>query len=222
ISKRKAEEYFDAAIECLIDIKEISVYKPDTYSKEKIVYKNPDSFNGGVTIFLRLNNAVELNENIYNSGRTFFLQTFAELDKHLMVKKHIGKKMEQKLWNMMASKNDKKSSSLNDYLIKKGLKHSKEQKLVDRISFNDTAKMQIIRDLSEIKVILASVCAFLNTDGGEIVIGIGENLLPTGFKFKDGFMKYADVFETVIYTMFHGFTDLIEIEIKQINETSFF
>src|SRR5690606_4550546 len=86
----------------------------------------------------------------------------------------------------------------------------------------DTAKMQIVRDLSEIKVILASVCAFLNTDGGEIVIGIGENLLPTGFMSKDAFMKYTDVFEIAIYTMFHGFTDLIEIEIKQINETSFY
>ena len=223
ISKNKAVEYYNAAIECLADTKEILVHKSDTYSKEKIVYKDPEAFNGGVAIFLRLNTDAVISGNVYHTGRTFLINVFCDLDKHIAVKRFTAKKIEQQFWNKMSSSKFSQQSTINDLLVRKGIKKDlRDTKLLERISLADSSTMQLIKNVDEIELIPESICAFLNTDGGEIVIGIDEHLMPTGFLTNVEFKKYKDVFSTTVFTMFSTFTEMIEFDTKQINGTLFY
>lgn len=224
ISKRKAIDYFQAAIESLTDMTEVSLRKPDSYSEEKIVYKNPELYNGGVAIFLRLNYDFKFKNITYKEGKEFLMDVFAEYERQKLVKKFLTKKIEQETWNVMGSKTDKQLAKLYMlYRSKLGITRAERRnELAQRIVLNDTATMQIIRNISEIGLISESICAFLNTDGGEIVVGIDEHLSPTGFLDNENFETFSNVLTSTIYTMFQRFERLIEFDVQQINGTNFY
>ncbi|MBU4539284.1 MAG: ATP-binding protein [Weeksellaceae bacterium] len=224
IAKTQAKEYFDAAVEILMDMKEISVLKEDRYSKEKIIYKNPEEYDGGIAIFMRLNADVELKGKICKLGRMFLLNIFTDVDRDITVKKHLAKKVEQQMWNLMGFKTDKQLCELDElYKNRLGVKRAaRKNELSQRIAVNDTTLIQIIRNINEIGLISESICAFLNTEGGEIVIGIDEHLSPTGFLPNEDFETFRDMLTNTVYKMFMGFEALIEFDLKQINENNFY
>ena len=73
VAKSKAKNYYDAAVEMLADEKQISLVKKDSYSKEKIVYQNPELFEEGVSLFIRLNEDLDFKNLKDKKGKEFLL-----------------------------------------------------------------------------------------------------------------------------------------------------
>lgn len=224
VAKRKAENYYDAAIEVLMDEKQISVVKKDSHSKEKIVYKNPELYEGGISLYIRLNEDLEFKNAEHKSGKEFLFEIFAEKNRHHLVERNYAQKIEQETWNLMGQKTEKQLKQ-DDILYKMKLGVYRKQRLnqlAERILANEIANMEIVREINEIAKIFESICAFLNTDGGEIVAGIDENLISTGFLPNDDFDTFKEIIENSVFMMFKGFEDLIEFDLKQINGVQFY
>ncbi len=224
VAKSKAKRYYDAAIEMLTDEKQISLVKKDSYSKEVIVYKNPELYDDGVSIFIRLNEDFKYNNTTFKSGKEFLLEIFAERSSQHIVKNSYARKLEQKTWNLMGQKTEKQLAEL-DFLYKSKLgiyRKERMNQLAERIASNQKTSMEIVRKTNEIGNIFESICAFLNTDGGEIVAGIDESLSSTGFLPNEDFDTFQEIFESTVFTMFRGFEKLIEFDLKQINGVRFY
>lgn len=224
VAKSKAKNYYDAAVEMLTDEKQISLVKKDSYSKEKIVYQNPELFEEGVSLFIRLNEDLDFKNLKDKKGKEFLLEIFAERNSHHLVKNWYARKVEQETWNLMGQKTEKQLMQ-EDFLFKSKLgiyRKERMMQLTERISSNEKTNIEIVRKTTEIGKIYESICAFLNTDGGEIVIGIDENLSSTDFLPNDDYETFKEIIESSVFTMFKEFEDLIEFDLKQLNGVPFY
>lgn len=165
-ARKNAFEYYEAAIGYLKSENEIE----GNDKSDKITYKNPDMYDRGIAIYMRINEdvkkfgIVDQAETLYIIGGHFNLST---RDKNRL---KVGKNTEEKYFNLLKIKSDANQKE-NLAGTAKRLQSMAE---LNRIKGTSLEKIDFIGNVSEkesLEQLLESSCAFLNTEGGIIIFG---------------------------------------------------
>lgn len=165
LARKKAIEYYDAAIEVLESLGEISKDE----NSGKIIYKNPELFEKGIGVFMRLNHDYFKNGIADNADSLFLIDAHFSMNSKEKRSLDFGKKTEQKYFDLFKLKLEKKKPIFVNS-ARRLSKISELQKLKNKtteeaeyISFEDKE--------NDLELLLESVCAFLNTKGGTVIFG---------------------------------------------------
>ncbi|KQS92551.1 ATP-binding protein [Chryseobacterium sp. Leaf394] len=180
-ARNKAFEYYDAAIEILHGESEII-----TTENGKIIYQNPEKFNRGLSIQMRINEDFKCFGIADKKDKHYLLDAHFDLSKTDQRKQQIGRSTEKKYYHLLKI-NFKRNEKYNieipfNTAIGKKLLESLQNRNVEEIEF---LKYNL---KNSVDIILETVCAFLNSGKGTIIFGQDEN-----FSIEDGNEK---LFET--------------------------
>lgn len=165
-ARKNAFEYYEAAIGYLKSENEID----GNDKSDKITYKNPDMYDRGIAIYMRINEdvnkfgIVDQAETLYIIGGHFDLST---RDKNRL---KLGKNTEEKYFKFLKIKFEANQKE-NLAGTAKRLQSMAE---LNRIKVTSLEKIDFIGNVSEkesLEQLLESSCAFLNTEGGIIILG---------------------------------------------------
>ena len=165
-ARKNAFEYYEVAIGYLQSENEIETAE----NSGKIIYKNPENYDQGIGIYMRINEdvkkfgIVDQAETLYIIGGHFDLST---RDKNRL---KLGKNTEEKYFKLLKIKSDANQKE-NLAGTAKRLRSMAE---LNRIKGTSLEKIDFIANVSEkesLEQLLESSCAFLNTDGGTLIVG---------------------------------------------------
>ncbi|AZI32988.1 AlbA family DNA-binding domain-containing protein [Kaistella carnis] len=165
-ARQNAFEYYEAAIGYLKSENEIEIDE----NSGKITYKNPEKYDRGIAIYMRINEdvnkfgIVDQAETLYIIGGHFDLST---RDKNRL---KLGKNTEEKYFKLLKIKSDANQKE-NLAGTAKRLQSMAE---LNRIKETSLEKIDFIGNVSakeSLEQLLESSCAFLNTEGGTIIFG---------------------------------------------------
>ena len=184
-ARKKAFEYFDAAVEILHSENEIL-----TTENGKIIYRNPENYDQGLSIHLRIN------EDYKKFGIIDLKDTHYLIDAHYNLsttdqrKQQIGRKAEKNYYDLL------KINFLRNerYDIKFQFNSAIGRMMIENLKTKSVEEIEFVEYSLEhsIDTILETVCAFLNTGNGNIIFGQDEQ-----FSIIEGNEKLFDVIETL-------------------------
>lgn len=164
-AREKALEYYDCAVNVLEGEGEIL-----RDGNGKIYYKNPENYDGGIKLLMRVNRTF-FTKNIFDkAGQKYLLKGHFEMNAERKRQIKFGKMMQERYFDALKIKEPfTPNKELLAYRIKPLLDSAELRKLrtskpeeVAFIKFN-------AKELSE--KILETACAFLNSKGGTIILG---------------------------------------------------
>ena len=164
-AREKALEYYDCAVNVLEGEGEIL-----RDGNGKIYYKNPENYDGGIKLLMRVNRTF-FTKNIFDkAGQKYLLKGHFEMYAERKRQIKFGKMMQERYFDALKIKEPfTPNKELLAYRIKPLLDSAELRKLrtskpeeVAFIKFN-------AKELSE--KILETACAFLNSKGGTIILG---------------------------------------------------
>lgn len=165
-ARKNAFEYYEAAIGYLQSENEIETAE----NSGKIIYKNPENYDQGIGIYMRINEDVkkfgiaDKADTLYIIGGHFDL---SNRDKNRL---KLGKNREEKYFKLLKIKLDVNHKERIAFQGKR-LQLAAE---LNRIKQTSLEKIDFIGNVSEkesLEQLLESSCAFLNTDGGTLIVG---------------------------------------------------
>lgn len=165
LARKKTMEYYNAAIEVLESLGEISKDK----NSGKIVYKNPDLFEKGIGVFMRLNQDYFKNGIADKANSLFLIDSHFSLNAKEKRNLDFGRKTEQKYFDLLKLKREKtapifvNSAMRLSRIVELQKLKNKTMEEAEFITFEDKK--------NDLELLLESVCAFLNTNGGKVIFG---------------------------------------------------
>ena len=164
-ARRKAQEYYDCAIEVLEA--EGEILKDEN---GKIFYKNPQNYDGGIKMWLYVNHDF-FRENIADKqGQKYLLAGHFEMNAERKRQIKFGKMMQERYFDALKIKEPfTPNKELLAYRIKPLLDSTELRKL--RKLTTEEAEFIKFRDKELPEKILETACAFLNSKGGTIILG---------------------------------------------------
>lgn len=201
-AREKAFEYYDAAIEMLHDEREIL-----TTEKGKIIYRNPEKFNRGLSLEMRINEDFNCFGISDEKDKNYLLSAHFDLSKTDQRKQQIGRSIEKKYYNLLKL-NFKRNEKYN---IEIPFNSAFGKKLIESLQNRTIEEIEFVEYSLEnnIDVILETVCAFLNTGKGTIIFGQDEN-----FSIQEGNEKLFETFTILkshLTVNFEEHLDLIKL-----------
>ena len=164
-AREKALEYYDCAVNVLEGEGEIL-----RDGNGKIYYKNPENYDGGIKLLMRVNRTF-FTKNIFDkAGQKYLLKGHFEMNAER--KRHIkfGEMMQKKYFVELGIEEPfTPNKELLAYRIKPLLDSTELQKL--RKLTTEEAEFIKFRDKELPEKILETACAFLNSKGGTIILG---------------------------------------------------
>lgn len=165
-ARKKAFEYYKAAIHVLENEGEIT----KDVNSEKITYKNPENYDQGIGIYLRINEDVNKFGIADKADTKYMIEAHYNLSNREARSMKVGKETERKYFELLKlnfeqdQKNKIPFSAIRLGLLAK----------LNRIKSTSFEKIDFVdyRDREEsVEQLLESACAFLNTNGGTIIFG---------------------------------------------------
>lgn len=165
-ARKKAFEYYNAAIHVLENEGEII---KDTNS-EKITYKNPENYDQGIGIYLRINEDVNKFGIADKADTKYMIEARYNLSHREARSMKVGKETERKYFELLKLKFEQEQ---NNKIRFSGRRLGLLAEL-NRIKSTSFERIDFVdyRDREEsVEQLLESTCAFLNTNGGTIIFG---------------------------------------------------
>lgn len=165
-ARKNAFEYYEAAIGYLKSENEIETAE----NPGKIIYKNPENYDQGIGIYMRINEdnkkfgIADKTDTLYIIGGHFDLST---RDKNRL---KVGENTEEKYFKLLKIK----SNANQKENLAGTAKRLQSMAELSRIKGTSLEKIDFIGNVSEkesLEQLLESSCAFLNTDGGTLIVG---------------------------------------------------
>lgn len=184
-ARKKAFEYYDAVIEILHDEREIL-----TTEKGKIIYRNPEKFDQGLSIQMRINEDFKCSGMADEKNKHYLLDAHFDLSKTDERKQQIGRSTEKKYYNLLKI-NFKRNEKYN---IEIPFNSAIGKKLLESLQNRPAEEIEFVEYSLEnsVVVILETVCAFLNSGKGTIIFGQDEN-----FSIEEGNEKLFETYSAL-------------------------
>lgn len=201
-ARKKAFEYYDAAVEILHDEKEIL-----TTEKGKIIYRNPEKFDRGLSLQMRINQDFKSFGIVDQKDTLYLIDTHFDLSKTDQRKQQIGRSTEEKHYSLLKIKflgNEK-------YNVETPFNSAIGRKVIESLQNKSVEEIEFVEYSLEnnIEVILETVCAFLNTGKATIIFGQDEQ-----FSITEGNEKLFETFNLLnnhLKTNFEEHLDFINL-----------
>jgi hypothetical protein len=201
-ARKKAFEYYDAALEVLHAENEIL-----TTENGKIIYRNPEKFNKGLSLQMRINVDFKCFGITDEKDKHYIIDSHFDLSKTDQRKQQIGRNTEKKYYNLLKI-NFKRNEKYN---IEIPFNSEFGKKLLESLQNQPVEEIEFIEYNLEnnVDIILETICAFLNTGKGTIIFGQDEQ-----FSITEGNEKLFETFNllnTHLKTNFEGHLNLIKL-----------
>lgn len=164
-ARRKAYEYYEAAIDVLQ--RDSEILKDEN---GKIHYKNPQNYEDGIKMFIRINH------DFFRDGITDKQNTQYQIEAHYHLnseqkrKLNFGKKMHQRYWDILDIVEQKPPTKEKLDYYSRHFRNMAERKRLQELNDEKIAFIKF-RDKDYADKLLQTACAFLNTEGGTIILG---------------------------------------------------
>ena len=165
LARKKAMDYFVAAIEVLESLGEISKEE----NSGKIIYKNPELFEKGIGVFMRLNHDYSKNGIADKANSLFLIDAHFSLNTREKRTLEFGKKTEQKYFDLLKLKREKSTPIFVNSAMRLSI-ITALQKLKNKTA-EEAEFIEFTDKKNDLELLLETACAFLNTNGGTIVFG---------------------------------------------------
>lgn len=201
-ARKKAFEYYDAAIEILHDEREIL-----TTEKCKIIYRNTEKFDRGLSIQMRINEDFKCFGIADEKDKHYLLDAHFDLSKTDQRKQQIGRSTEKKYYHLLKI-NFKRNEKYN---IEIPFTSAFGKKLLESLQNRPIEDIEFVEYSLEnnVDIILETVCAFLNSGKGTIIFGQDEN-----FSIEKGNEKLFETYSALrihLEKNFEEYSDLIKL-----------
>lgn len=213
IARKKAMEYYKAAIEVLESLGEIS--KDEICGK--IVYKNPDLFDKGIGVFMRLN------QDYFKNGIADKANSMFPIDAHFSMNSRekssldFGKKTEQKYFDLLKLKREENAPIFVNSAMRL-LKVAELQKLKKK-TIEEAEFIPFQKKENDVELLLESVCAFMNTNGGTIIFGQDNEM--KNVKPQNNIVDFQLIISRLLESVFSKNKENFSIEHKNLNGVEF-
>lgn len=170
-ARKNAFEYYTAAIEVLESEGEIT----KDPKAEIIIYKNPENYEQGIGIYMRINEDVSKFGIADKINTKYLIEAHYKLSNHQERSMKIGKETEEKYFKLLKIKLE---LQLEEQIVFKA-KRLQLMAELNRIKETSLEKIDFVDDINEtqnLEQLLESTCAFLNTEGGIIILGQSQTM----------------------------------------------
>lgn len=170
-ARKKAFEYYDAAIHVLEH--EGEIVKDD--HSGKIIYRNPENYDQGIGIYLRINEEVNKFAIADKADTKYLIKAHYNLLGRDRKRLESGENTERKYFKLL------KLQFEHDPKITIATKGKRLEQLAEikNLRNQPTSKIEFIdyeNQTESVERLLESACAFLNTTGGKIIFGQNQNM----------------------------------------------
>lgn len=201
-ARKKAFEYYDAALEVLHAENEIL-----TTENGKIIYRNPEKFNKGLSLQMRINVDFKCFGITDEKDKHYIIDSHFDLSKTDQRKQQIGRNTEKKYYNLLKI-NFKR---IEKYNIETPFNSAIGEILIRSLQNQPIEEIEFIEYNLEnnVDIILETICAFLNTGKGTIIFGQDEH-----FSIEEGNEKLFNMMKTLqehVNKHFGNFSDFIKL-----------
>ena len=163
-AREKALEYYDCAVNVLEGEGEIL-----RDGNGKIYYKNPENYDGGIKLLMRVNRTF-FTKNIFDkAGQKYLLKGHFEMNAER--KRHIkfGEMMQKKYFVELGIR-EPSTMDIKNHTQCRALEQTAELRKLRKLT-TEEAEFIKFRDKELPEKILETACAFLNSKGGTIILG---------------------------------------------------
>lgn len=171
IAREKALEYYDAAINVLTEMDEISTDQ----KTGKIMYKNPEQFDKGIGLYMRINYDVKKSGIADKTDTRYLICAHYDLQAAEKRSLNFGNKIENQYAKLLKINLKEIDNSDLEFRAQQFYLNSiipqLKRKTIEEIEF-----IKFDNPETDIDFLMQSACAFLNTNGGTIIIGQDENM----------------------------------------------
>ena len=213
LARKKAMDYFVAAIEVLESLGEISKEE----KKKKIIYKNPELFEKGIGVFMRLNHDYLKNGNADKANSLFLINAHFSLNAKEKRSLDFGKKTEQKYFDLLKLKREKTTPIFVNSAMRLS-KITALQKLKNKTA-EEAEFIEFTDKKNDLELLLETACAFLNTNGGTIVFGQACEMKNSNS--KNNFSDFELIVSRLLESVFPQNKANFSIENKNLNGIEF-
>ena len=209
-AREKAFEYYEAAIDVLE--REGEICRDERTNK--IIYKNPENYLKGISIYIRINEDVKKYSLADKENQMYLINIHFSLNEILKRRLEQGKKTEKKYFDILKINfNNKHSHILSmgrrlEEISKKNKILAKSANEIEFIEFKKENRK------SDIEMLLESICAFANSDGGTIILGQKYGL--DSFSAKENIISYEYIINRLISCIYKDFAKKIIIKAENI------
>ena len=166
VSRARAIEYYNATIEVLESIGEIFTDKVTN----EIIYKNPQDYDKGITMEMRLNHVSKKTETDHQVCRRLVMRTHHHQCPAINELSEFNKEVDEILKQAPKKESVPAPFSGRRLVAVAELRKIKKQppEKIEFIAFENREE--------DTEILLQSVCAFLNTNGGTVILGQSRDM----------------------------------------------